>query len=229
MKLTLGIDPGARKLGLSWVNFETMEAKLQTIDISTWGSTKHDISWTDYGQCIDELFSSMKALFSVCECVGIEKLPPVITEDGIEKATSLDIHAIMIYMEQTIRIRYPHILIFYIAPQSYQSVVGSGKGGSRIQNKKNSWKTNTLPEYNKIEAIKLYGELHPDSLEATHVAIYVHLFKAFLMQTQLEFSGPRQFAKKEYTTPINLPPSEGTKKKLTDAYKRLKYSQNKKS
>ena len=155
----------------------------------------------------------MKVLFKHCKYVGIERLPPRISNKlGVCTETNRNIHAVMIYIEQTIAIRYPHITIFYICPRSYQAFVGSGKGGNRIQNKKNSWKTNTLSEFYKNQAMQLFGMLHSDSLEAAHIALYVHAHLDELLKSQPpRTSQNREFKRKELTCPVNMPPSKRIK------------------
>jgi hypothetical protein len=202
-------DPGYSHLGNAWYKPRTQEALIQNHDLTHWNGVYHSLEVPDFGSCFLDLFRTLEPLFMQCQYIGIEKQPAKI---GTQPAPR-DIFACMLYIEQTIRVLFPHITIFYTDTKAVRKWWGTGGKGGHAESKQRSWLAGTLPANEITRAKKLFGTTHPDPVEALQIAMYVeaHLEKLLAEQPP---TPKRSFGKLELTSLVQHPVVKPKKKRV---------------
>lgn len=184
------------------------------VDLKTWNGKYHEnVKESDLGQNILDFCKNSAKLFDCCTQVGIERLPPLVhhtTRPAMH--TNRQVHAVMCYIEQTIRILFPHIKIHYVEAVSVKAFMGTGGGTSYSHSKALSASSNTLPPFYMNQAVERFRKtrhrLQVDPIEATQIAMYMNKHMERLEQKvgNEHTKKQRVFEKVELTAPVIYPP-----------------------
>ena len=206
MRLFGGFDVGVAKLGVGWTDVDRMESIFQEYDLTTWGGKKHKLHWEQFGACVHELFTTLRPLFKVCETIAIERTPVKVYVPKMKRAvfTNPDVIKMQIYIEQTIRVMYPHVEIFYTHMQSLRIMFGSTGGKTREQRKKLSLKTSVLSDVYKAQYKSRFGT-DADAMEAVQHSLFIYRDYAAHRKRHPPPPKNRIFGKKQLSAPVRMP------------------------
>ncbi len=164
---SIGIDPGYIDLGLGILNLTTRVGIFHNINFLTWDNVRHKIKERDYGKLLLKLIEDYAYYFERAESCYIE-------EQSIGKRTVLKIQC---YLEQSIRIKYPHCYVKVCHPRSVKCYLNMPAGGSHEESKKIRGREleNIInaPNMRLMKSLfrRNYKE-HLDSLEAMQTCFY---------------------------------------------------------
>jgi len=214
-----GCDPGAAWLGLAFLKWQEDTALIQIHDLLTWNGTRHklggpsrDITYKDLGACVYELIASLSVFFNSMLYFAMEELPLMISDSTTStenkgdrtKPANQDVRAVMHYVEQTIRILYPHVMIFYLNARKLKTLFGTGGGGSHADNKKKSMNCTALPPEQMQHARDLFKE-HADGIEALIPAMYLRVHIDEELAKRTTYRKPRAFQRLQMTSAVQYP------------------------
>ena len=173
MRFSCGVDVGYAKLGMAWTDHARQYSILEEHDLTL--ASKKKLHWEEFGAAVRDLFASMAGRFAECAVVGIERTPQGIYNEYTGRTERPNPLVVRMegYVEQTIRLMYPHVEVFFTDMGTVRKMVGSTGGKSRAERKKLSLATQTLAPADKLRYKKTFGA-NADAMEALHHSIYIH-------------------------------------------------------
>ena len=171
-KFFLGTDPGYTNFGLDFRDLLSKEHHAMNVDMRVVTSNGKRVapSTEQYGERVLQLLRILDLYMQETVYVGIERPPPF---------NNKDISLFIAYFEQSIRILYPHIQIFYVDGKNVRNYTGTC-ANTYLERKKASWFTPYLSDKDRDIVRDVFckedanGHLreHVDSIEAFNIAMY---------------------------------------------------------
>lgn len=159
--LTLGIDPGTRNMGLTFVQNRTLIAEvMDKIDIHVYHDEEYSYTHDHYHHVAQRILRKYHPYFLRCTLVGSEKVIVVISDT--------DVMVFIAHFLDAIRYTYPHIIITPVNSSDVRAWWGVtvkrtqaqskklSKGSKRLQNKKASMNATLMSPADKLRYTKYF-------------------------------------------------------------------------
>lgn len=169
--IILGADPGTTNPGFAWYDPKYEKALMCIHDIHCWDGYRHKLQVPyDYNEAMIRVVDAMDhQLMMRTTHLAFERMDHPRFNKNVRAAWPI--------LEQTIRVRYPHIVVGPVRPEDVRAFLDLQGGVEYDERKEDSWNTPVLFPEDRDRAKQVFKKSdgkHVDGVEALNIAVFAY-------------------------------------------------------